>query len=178
MPNEFSPVIPRFSEKTFRRYEGVLAQLILNQPSQPVWFTMDGSLNTHVARVRDAMLSHIANKFQSNVDPELLARVKQNIIVKHDGQRVFLGSQAQWKVADPTVAATEIHSKFDGMVITEPPLDVIEAFATLMNRDVLNKACIKFVNVTDEVRNHSATLSERFPNVIVDFLSETTFVML
>lgn len=178
----FNPCPPshwRFTEKNFRKYEPIIHQLTLSYPEKPVWFVMPGSLNTHVARVRDAINTFIHNKFHSEIDYDKFIKAWPNVFVKHNGEMIFIGTQTQWQTTQSEAPQQAIISNlFDGISIPNPPIEAIQAFMILMNLDLLNKTSIKFTQADPDIMSQLESLSSEYPNIIIDILDETTFVML
>ena len=58
----------RFSDKAFRQYEGVIAEVVQNWPS-PTEFTTELSTETFSARLRDAMWSYKEHDWHSTLIP-------------------------------------------------------------------------------------------------------------
>lgn len=81
-----SPSAPHLSEAIFRRYEAVLADFLATYPSAFSVTPSGVAPTTFIAQLRNAANAHIANRFESTVDPdELAAAWKQSIATINSG---------------------------------------------------------------------------------------------
>lgn len=91
----------RFTEKSFRRYEATIAELVDRFP-QPITILaqqMGLSLCTISNRLRDAIRSYDENKWPSRIDRRKFDEIKLDIIVKEGNDAVTVCFKNQLEVA-------------------------------------------------------------------------------
>lgn len=127
----------RFTEKSFRRYEGVIKRAVESYPQTITIDPFPLSGTTYSARLRDAKVSLKQNRWPSTVNMERFLAVYEDLQVSDRGSSVVIGSSELIKVADKPLSAAgremagESRYTFD---FGNDPMDVreIEAFVILL----------------------------------------------
>lgn len=126
-----NPTAPHLTEAVFRRYESVLADFLTTYPSAFSVTPAGFAPTTFIAQLRNAANAHIANRFESSVDPDALALAwKSSIATINDG-KVLVGPKAGVREALRAEYTTdEVQPQFL-CEIPEPTLDQLNALALL-----------------------------------------------
>jgi hypothetical protein len=171
MSNSYSPLIHRFSEKQFRKYEKIINHAVLQFPNTTSAKDLPGSLETHTARIRDAMNSVLENKFPTMIDLNLLQNIRNDIKVWHDGTKLFLGRGRQF-TETTQFSAGQTHSTRTSL--TNPSSEIVNAICLLLNHSILDGAAF---DITFPDENLLRLIVAKYPNVILD-KTDTGFTLI
>ncbi len=175
----------RFSERVFRRYEPVIKRMLASF-DKPFQAKFEGSTETHTARFRDAARSFIDHKWESEADPEEFRKLWQVSAVRtteeDGGFLVFNKREHKQMLLDMEAPTHELDSTVDlggtASGFTNPLTDEIDALLVLAGHDRFSNQPLRLVDLTPEVIIHLQTRVNDYPNLMLDQIDNTTFILL
>lgn len=158
---------PRFSLAAWQRYEDIIALWLQSYPSAYTFAPSNLSLETTIARLRDAVKAKLEYHYHSEagVDENQLRSAWPNVVVTRDRniQGVVRIGPPLGKILTLTTALTA--TKQDGITVIDPTIDVLTAFCFLVNAGELPyEIHVKSVNTSVKEYFHS-TLLPKYPNI-------------
>jgi hypothetical protein len=129
---------PRFSLAAWQRYEDTVAAWLQVYPSAHIFAPSNLSLETAIARLRDAVKAKLQYMYPSHVNHNALASAWPNVVVTRDRNipgLVRIGPP-QGKVLTLTTALPPVQR--DGITVIDPNVDVLDALCLLVNAGVLS----------------------------------------
>ena len=178
---EANPRIHRFSETVFRRYEPVLFK-VATDFDKPFIFNLDGSDETHLARVRDAARSLLVNRWETDFSYDDFKDAWKTVAVTRaqtsEGIMVYDKINPNHRVNDVVLLEeTASISGSSGKLSFDNPTNAeLDAILLLVNNNRFDGEAIKLTSVATAQQEYLKT--NELPNTIVDQLDATTFIVL
>lgn len=178
-----NPAVFRFSERMFRRYEQVFLRL-MGDFNKPFVFNLQGSVETHLARVRDAARSLIQNRWVVDFDIDLFSERwdKCKVTQPLQGAGVLIYDytnanhfQHHTVQLDPDVAEEEA---MRDLLVLKASNNDIDAMLVLMNNEKLPGWNFQLRELAVEQQQYLRLRENEFPNACIDQLNDDTFMIL
>lgn len=130
---------PRFTEASFRRYEGAISTVIASWPKAITFDTMPLRPVTFACRLRDAMRSLSEHSWMTDIDLVRFQMLYPFIVVREADGKVVVGGREETKPAAQSVGRV-IPAISPGVFYDEdadPTAEVTEAIAMLVEKKLL-----------------------------------------
>ena len=126
------------SERVFRRYESMIAQVVRNFPNATTFQHAPLSINTFTCRLRDAIKSVLTYHWPTPIDITLLEQIRPSLIVREQNGLVWAGLRTNNSENGIATEGTTPAPKAQELILTNPNLRDLYAIAHLLSERKLS----------------------------------------